>query len=100
MCSDLVQITFQDRSGEWVSETGVLEDVCANGLGVSLNIPVSVGNSVRVLTKGFFGSAEVRHCDFDQYSYSLGLEFSDGYTWDRNEWEPKHLLAIPVSEVH
>jgi hypothetical protein len=23
------------------------------------------------------------------------LEFSDGYTWDRNDWEPEHLLLLP-----
>ena len=99
MCSELVRISFQDPGGQWVSETGVLEDVSPSGLGVSLNIPVSVGDSVRVLTEGFFGSAKVCHCRFEQYSYSLGLEFSDGYTWDRNDWEPPHLLAIPVRDT-
>jgi len=95
MCSELVRVSFQDAAGAWILETGVLENVGPRGVGVSLEIPLEVGIKVQLVANRFCGRARVRHCEFDQYAYSVGLEFSDGYTWDCNDWEPEHLLSLP-----
>jgi hypothetical protein len=95
MCSELVEIAFQDQAGRWIRETGVIEDVGSNGLGVSLNLPVAVGRTVTVSNPRFRSQATVRHCEFEEYGYLLGLEFSGGFEWNRADWEPEHLLRLP-----
>jgi hypothetical protein len=95
MCSELVQIAFQDQAGRCIRETGIIEDVGSNGLGISLNIPVGVGRTVMVSNPRFHSQAIVKHCVFEEYGYLLGLEFGGGFEWDRAEWEPEHLLSMP-----
>ena len=95
MCSELVEIAFQDQAGRSVCDTGIIEDVGVNGLGVRLNIPVSVGRTVTVSSPRFHSQATVKHCEFEEYGYLLGLEFSGGIEWDRADWEPEHLLSMP-----
>lgn len=95
MCSDLIQISLQDQRGHWVRETGLLEDVSLHGMCISLNIPITVGRLVHLHARGFRGEARVRSCELGDYSYLLGVEFSDGFEWDRKKWKPKHLLPVP-----
>jgi len=95
MCSDLVELRFQDQTGRWLSETGLVEDVSASGLCVSLSLPVMVGHLVEINAEGFRGNARIRYCELCEYSYLLGLEFSDGFEWNRQKWQPKHLLTLP-----
>ena len=95
MCSELVEIAFQDQTGRWIRETGVIEDVSSNGLGVSLNLPVAVGHAVTVSNPRFRSQATVKHCEFEEYGYLLGLEFSSGFQWNHADWEPEHLLRLP-----
>jgi hypothetical protein len=95
MCSELVEIAFQDQTGLWVRETGVIEDVGSNGLGVSLNLPLSIGRAVTVSNNRFRTEATVKHCEFEVYGYLVGLEFSGGLEWNRADWEPEHLLPLP-----
>jgi hypothetical protein len=95
MCSELVEIAFQDQTGRWICENGVVEDVGSNGIGVSLNLPVSVGRTVTVSNPRFHSQATVKHCQFEEYGYLLGLEFTGGFEWNRADWEPEHLLRFP-----
>ncbi len=95
MCSELVEIAFEDQVGHWVRENGVIEDVGSTGIGVSLNLPVSVGRTVTVSNPRFRSQAKVIHCEFEEYGYLLGLEFSGGFEWNRTDWEPEHLLHLP-----
>ena len=95
MCSELVEIAFQDQTGRWICENGVVEDVGSNGIGVSLNLPVSVGRAVTVSNPRFRSQATVKHCQFEEYGYLLGLEFTGGFEWNRADWEPEHLLRFP-----
>ena len=95
MCSDLIEIRFEDQTGRQVIETGLVEDVSPAGLCVSLNLPVTAGCLVEFAAEGFSGRARVRYCELGDYSYLLGMEFSDGFRWDRQKWQPKHLLRLP-----
>ncbi len=95
MCSELVEIAFQDQTGRWVRETGVIENVGVKGLGVSFSIPVTVGRTVTVSNSRFRSEAIIKHCAFEEYGYLLGLEFSGGFEWNRADWEPEHLLRLP-----
>jgi len=94
MCSDFVRISWADQRGARTSLIGILEDVSPEGMCLNLETQVPEGQVVHVHTKGFEGEAEVRYCHGMDYGYSVGLEFSDGFSWDRNKWRPKHLLTL------
>jgi hypothetical protein len=95
MCSELVEIAFEDQTGRRIRETGVIEDVGSNGLGVSLHLPLAIGRIVTVSNARFRSEATVKHCEFEEYAYLLGLEFSGGFEWNPADWEPEHLLNLP-----
>jgi hypothetical protein len=98
LCSDFAQITFVDQKGDPMSDVGLLEDVSAGGITISLSVPLPISMRVRIHTKGFEGDAIVRHTELGDYGFLVGLEFADGYEWDRQKWTPDHLLAIPPEQ--
>lgn len=98
LCSDFAQITFADQKGDSIHDVGLLEDVSARGVTISLSVPLPLNKRVRIHTKGFDGDAIVRHSELGDYGFLIGLEFADGYEWDRNKWTPDHLLAIPADD--
>ena len=94
MCSELVEISFQDQTGTLVCEKGLLEDLSQEGLCVSLGIPVTVGSEVEFRCDGFRGKARVRYCNLGEYGYLVGAEFADGCGWDQQRWRPKYLTSF------
>ena len=93
MCSDLVQIAWLDQGGRRFSEVGLIEDVSHGGVCLNLDLPVPAGATVCIHTKGLHGEARVCYCEPGQDGYLVGLEFQEGLTWDREKWQPKHLLS-------
>jgi hypothetical protein len=94
LCADFVQIAWCDQQGRRISTVGVLEDVSPAGLCLNVEHSVPLSMRVHLHTKGFEGEAEVRHCELADYGYLVGVEFVDGCSWDRDRWQPKHLLSL------
>ena len=94
MCSDFVQVVWMDDCAHRISTLGVLEDVNPDGLCVSLELPVPKGRKVLIHTRGIKGPGRVCYCELGDYGYRIGLEFSEGCSWDREKWQPKHLLKL------
>ena len=94
MCSDFISLAWADQNGRRLSDTGLLEDVSPGGVCVSMKLPVGVGYTVYLHTRGFEGEAEVRYCNLGEYGYLVGLEFINGTGWDQEKWRPKHLLEV------
>ena len=94
LCSDFVQFAWNDQQGHRISYLGILEDVSAEGMCVQSDLPVPVGQTLQLHTKGFDGEARVSYCELVEYGYVIGLEFLDGFMWDREKWRPRHLLAL------
>lgn len=93
LCSELATVRFEDQTGRGVDVTGLIEDISPGGLCLSLSSPLTPGRSVRVSSDGLEAEAEVRYCQLGDYSYLVGLQFSNGAVWDRARWRPKHLLT-------
>lgn len=92
MCSDFVSVAWQDQQGRRISDVALLEDVSPQGICLSMKLPLGVGRTVHLHTRGFEGEGEVRYCNLGEYGYLVGLEFINGTEWDREKWRPKHLL--------
>ncbi len=98
LCSECIQVAWPDEHGNRISQTGVLEDVSPSGLAVSMDLPMPPGRTVHLHARGFEGEAEVRYCErADEYSYLVGMEFTDGSGWDRKKWRPQHLYNPATS---
>jgi len=95
LCADFVHVAWSDQRGRPISYVGLLEDVSPGGLGMSLDLPLAVGQPVHLHTKGFEGEALVSYCELGEYGYLVGVEFQEGCSWDRETWKPKHLLTLP-----
>lgn len=91
LCSELIEVSFDDNQGNAVSTVALVEDVSESGLCVSSSLPVSPGRWVRVRAEGLTGGGIVRYCELGDYSYLLGLELEAGW---RGEWTPRHELPL------
>ena len=94
MCSEIVNVSFQDQQDTQVATTALLEDLSPQGACLSLDMPLTVGLRVRLETDGFGREAEVRYCELGDYGYLVGVEFAAGEEWHRQEWQPSHLLSL------
>ena len=94
LCADFVQVTWNDQQDRRISNVGLLEDVSPEGLCVNLELPVPVGQTLHLHTKGFEGEALVRYCEWSDCGYLVGVEFAEGCSWNREKWTPKHLLSL------
>ena len=97
LCSEFVQVAWLDDHENRISFVVVLEDVSQAGLAVSSDLPMPVGRTVHLHTRGFDGEGEVRYCELGDYGYIVGMEFVDGCGWDRDKWRPEHLYEPATS---
>ncbi|MBI1357336.1 MAG: hypothetical protein GC160_23590 [Acidobacteria bacterium] len=95
LCSELVEVVFEDQQGNTVSTVALVEDLSDQGLCVSSSLPVSPGRIVRIRAEGLESRGVVRYCELGEYSYLWGLELASGW---RGEWQPHHELALDRSE--
>ena len=85
LCSHLLEVT----KGRTIL-CALLEDLSAEGAGVSLEIPLHDGETVKLAAAGFSATASVRHCQPRESGFFAGLEFA-GHRWNPREWQPEHL---------
>ena len=95
LCSDIVEIFWSNHLG-WPSRTkAVLEDISPTGACLQIEIPVLVGTEValRLGDLGFPG--QVKYCTLIGGGYFVGLEFSSGQRWTKEEFDPEYILELP-----
>ena len=96
LCSDLVELSFNDQTGRSFSQTVLLEDVSPTGACLQSSIPVATGASVRIRPRGrdLEVEAVVAYCKMLDDGYLLGLEYSAPAEGSGQGWRPAHLTAI------
>ena len=95
LCSELVEVTFDDQEGNSVTTMALVEDISEDGLCVSSSLPISPGRIVRLCAEGMKAGGVVRYCELGDYSYLLGLELEPGW---RGDWHPPHELSLTQAE--
>lgn len=91
LCSELVEVTFDDQQGHSITTVALVEDLSENGLCVSSSLPISPGRLVRLRAEGMASNGVVRYCELGDYSYLVGVELKPGW---RGEWTPRHELSL------
>jgi len=92
MCADMVEVSWEERSGKLRSATALLEDISASGACIQLETPVPLGVEIRWTSprQGFKGW--VRYCIYREIGYFVGVEFESDSRWSKSAFMPQHLL--------
>ncbi len=92
LCADLMQIEWQDASGQKQGACANLEDISNSGACVQLDGPVPVDACVRITAGKLELEGRVRYCVFRDTGYFAGVQFDPGTKWKSRLFRPKHLL--------
>jgi len=94
LCADLLKIRWSDESGASRRELATLEDISPTGACLKVEKAIPVGTTLTILYPSGSYQGRVRHCDPQMEWYFIGVEFSPGYRWSKDQFEPAHLLQF------
>jgi hypothetical protein len=96
MCADLVKMVVHS-AGRPPSEVAAnLEDISPSGACLQLDEAVRQGAEIELVCCQSRMKGKVRHCRFTEIGYDVGVEFLDREIWSSDQFEPQHLLRIPI----
>ena len=96
LCAELLTIRWTDEAGRSRSEVATLEDISARGACIQLEHLIPPETKVCLdHPKGQY-EGKVKYCSHQDAWYVLGVAFNDDYRWSKTDFEPSHLLELPV----
>jgi len=96
MCADLLTLSWTDAQGRGQSEVATLDDISATGACLELEDAIPVGTSVRLHYPNGEYRGKIKYCTFEEIGYVIGVAFDEGYRWSKKDFEPSHLLELPL----
>ena len=96
MCSELVTIRVHRDdlpATEWVAN---LEDISASGACLHSETEIMEGAAIEMITPRCSFKGVVRYCRFVEIGFDIGVSFESRAVWNRDRFEPEHLLDVPV----
>jgi len=96
MCADLVKVVVHDAGGPPSEVVANLEDISPSGACLQLDEAIREGADIELVCSKCRMKGKVRHCRFTEIGYDVGVEFLDRGTWSRDQFQPRHLLDIPI----
>ena len=95
LCSDIVELAWEDRLGRHHTTKGVLEDISTEGSCVQTEIAVPIETMISLRLENARYTATVRYCTLISGGYFVGLGF-EGLGWTPQMSGPRHLLMAPI----
>jgi hypothetical protein len=92
LCSDHIEVWWTDESGRRAKALANLEDISNSGACLQIDSPVASGAVIHICHPKLEIEARVKYCVFRDIGYFVGVQFADGFEWDENLFQPKHLL--------
>jgi len=94
LCSELVEVQWQDRQGRQRRILANLEDISVSGVCLQMDDPIRLDTVVRIHhPKGEF-QGTVRYCLYREIGYFLGVQFLPGHGWSPEDYQPQYLLDL------
>jgi hypothetical protein len=94
LCSDLVHIQWEDKSGRLRQVVATLEDISISGACIQVEQPIPLYTALRIL----HAKRELQGCVcyrvYREVGYFVGIEFSPGYRWSVRQFRPLHLMDV------
>jgi hypothetical protein len=92
MCADMVEITWEDKSGRAHQASELLEDILLSGACLQVDERVPFGTEVCLIYPKGSLDGKVRCCIFRDIGYFVGVQFRPGSKWSQRHYKPQHLL--------
>jgi hypothetical protein len=92
MCADMVEVQWNEDSGEICRCTGLLEDISPSGACLQLDSPVGLDKNLVISYRKGRLEGSVCYCFFKDIGYWVGLQFTARNKWSKKDFRPRHLL--------
>ena len=94
LCSELVDVRWQDGQGRQREALANLEDISTSGVCLQMDHPLPPDTPLRILHHRGEFQGSVRYCFYREIGYFLGVQFTPGYAWSPDAYQPQHLLDL------
>ena len=94
LCADLVTVQIHEGRARRHETVANLEDISRSGACVQMDRKVRPGASVEIICSACRLKGRVRYCRFSDIGYNVGIQFERPNSWNRQRFEPKHLLDV------
>jgi hypothetical protein len=98
LCAEIITIRWTDNDGCTRSEVATLEDISARGACVQLEQSIPLETKVSLHNPKSEYTGTVKYCIYREFGYLLGIAFDDGYRWSKTDYQPSHLLELPLPD--
>jgi PilZ domain len=96
LCAEFITICWTDAEGNTRSELATLEDISATGACLQLEFPIPPDTEVSLqYPKGQY-RGKIKYSAREQTGYIHGIEFHPPDRWSKADFEPSHLLELPL----
>ena len=102
LCSDLVQVSWQDARGAQFREVAILENLSLSGVGLFTGVPVPEGTEIALAGVEAILRGLVKQCVFRENGYVVGIELHEDSKWAQEPGQtfvPQHLLDVSLLEL-
>jgi len=98
-CADLLEVCWVDKKGTVHDEIAALDDTSASGACIKMDRRIKINTLVDLKYPGGKFVGRIKYCKREPIGYYVGVEFQEGYRWDRRKYKPKHLLQFRLKLV-
>ena len=102
LCSDLVQLSWENSRGEQFQEVAILENLSLSGVGLFTGVPIPQDVEVRLAGATTVLTGHVKQCVFRENGYVVGLELDEDSKWAQepgHSFVPQHLLDVSLLDL-
>ena len=102
LCSDLVQLSWQDLKGGHYREVAILENLSLSGVGLFTGVPLPENTEIRLAGAEAVLTGRVKQCVFRENGYVVGIELNDDSKWAQDPgcaFLPQHLLDVSLLDL-
>lgn len=102
LCSDLVQVSWENTAGEPFREVVILENLSLSGVGLFAGVPIPQGACIRLAGSEIVLTGIVKQCAFRENGYVIGIELDAKSKWAQepgHAFVPQHLLDVSLLDL-
>ena len=92
LCADMVDVQWEEDSGENRTCTGLLEDISPSGACLQLDRPLALDKNLVIEYREGRLEGSVCYCFFRDIGYWVGVQFTSRNKWSEEDFRPEHLL--------
>jgi hypothetical protein len=98
-CADLLGVHWVDSKDKVRNEIATLDDISPTGACIKMDRRIKLNTIVDLNYPGGKFVGQVKYCQREPIGYYIGVEFQDGYRWNRRKYKPEHLLQFGLKLV-